>query len=161
SASRRGGRLSRQRPSFRSAKPRLKVAYPRVALPTGALRTALRANGSARRYALAPISAKATSFSVRPSLLFSMSLSRSARGAWKLGELGRRRVQVRVQDRDLRRTVERWSPGEALVEDAGERVDVGAAVHAAPLDLLRRAVLDRADEAPGSRRPVGGELLHD
>ena len=53
--------------------------------------------------------------------------------------------------------MKRRRPGEALVEDAGEGVDVGARVDRFPLDLLRSAVLDRADEAAGAR----GQFLDD
>ena len=64
-----------------------------------------------------------------------------------VGEPRRRLVQVREDDRELALAVERPLPGKALVEDAAERVDVGAAVDRAALDLLGRHVVDRADEA--------------
>ena len=57
--------------------------------------------------------------------------------------------------------MERRRAREALVENAGERVDVGATVDRAALDLLRRGVLGRPDEAAGARRPVRPELLRD
>ena len=78
-----------------------------------------------------------------------------------LRQLRRRRVQVRVQDGELRRAMEGRRPREALVQHARERVDVGAAVDGAALDLLRRRVLGRPDEAARPRRPVGPELLRD
>ena len=54
------------------------------------------------------------------------------------------------------------SPGQALVEHAAERVDVGAAVDRLALDLLRREVVDGAEERPAAgeardRRGVLGE----
>ena len=45
---------------------------------------------------------------------------------------------MRVQDGDLGVPVERRLAGEGLVEDAGERIDVGSRIDLAPLDLLRR-----------------------
>ena len=41
------------------------------------------------------------------------------------------------------------SPVEAVEEQAGERVDVGAGVDVAALDLLRRDVVDRPHELAG------------
>ncbi len=50
--------------------------------------------------------------------------------------------------------------GEHLVEDAAERVDVGAGVRAAPGDLFRRHVVDRADHRSLDRQSRNGvELL--
>ena len=71
----------------------------------------------------------------------------------RLGQLGhslcqlwRLRVEMGVQHRDLGRTVEGRRSGEALVEDTRERVDVRARIDGPALDLLRRRVLERADE---------------
>ena len=47
------------------------------------------------------------------------------------------------------------APAEALEEDAAERVDVGAAVDVAALDLLGRDVVDGADEASVGRQAAG------
>ena len=57
--------------------------------------------------------------------------------------------------RELALAVERAPPREALEEDAAERVDVGSAVDVAALDLLRRDVVDRADEAAVRREAAG------
>ena len=65
----------------------------------------------------------------------------------EFGETRRRLVQVSEDHRELALAVERPTPCEALEEDAAERVDVGAAVDVAALDLLGRDVVDRADEA--------------
>ena len=79
-----------------------------------------------------------------------------------LGEARRRLVQVGEDDRQLALALERPRAGEALEEDAAERVDVGAAVDRAALDLLGRDVVDRPDEAAvagqaADRRDVPGE----
>ena len=50
-------------------------------------------------------------------------------------------------DRELALAVERPRTGETLEEHAAERIDISAAVDRAPFDLLRRNVVDRADEA--------------
>ena len=47
----------------------------------------------------------------------------------------------------LRRPSERWCSGKALVEHAPQRVAVGATVHFLAPDLLRRQVVERADQA--------------
>ena len=79
-----------------------------------------------------------------------------------VGELGRRLVEVCEDDRELGVTLVRARPGQALVEDARERVLVGAPVDRAALDLLGRDVVDRADEAAVAgqardRRDVAGD----
>src|SRR5947209_9026117 len=45
-------------------------------------------------------------------------------------------------------------PGEALEEDAAQRVDIRACVHAVTAGLLGRDVIDRADERPGASQAV-------
>ena len=54
---------------------------------------------------------------------------------------------MREHDRQFALAVERPLACEALKEDAAERVDIGAAVDRSALDLLRRDVIDRPDEA--------------
>ena len=49
-----------------------------------------------------------------------------------------------VEHRKLAFAIERRLAGQALVEHAPERVDVGAGVDVRPLDLLGRDVGDRA-----------------
>ena len=73
-----------------------------------------------------------------------------------VGELRRRIVQVREDHRQLALAVERRGAGEALEEQAAERVDVGPAVDLAALDLLGRDVVDRADEAAIARQAADG-----
>jgi hypothetical protein len=53
---------------------------------------------------------------------------------------------VRIDDRDLTWAPERYAADQALVEEAGERVDIGAAVDVGPSDLLWRDVVDRSDD---------------
>ena len=60
----------------------------------------------------------------------------------------RRLVHVRVDRRDLALALERSLAGEALEEQAAERVDVRPPVDRRALDLLGRDVRDRADEGP-------------
>ena len=73
----------------------------------------------------------------------------------------RRARQVGVHHRDLGVPLERRPAGEALVEHAAERVDVGASVERQPLDLLGRGVLDGADEDPRPRQVGRARLLRD
>ena len=55
---------------------------------------------------------------------------------------------------------ERRLPGDRLVHDAAEGVDVGAGVDAVAADLLRRHVVERADEGAGAgQRPRIGPLV--
>ena len=64
---------------------------------------------------------------------------------------GRRRVvHVREQRRNLVLALVRTFSGQALVEDAAERVDVDATVHRLPLDLLRCQVVDGAEDLPAA-----------
>ena len=54
------------------------------------------------------------------------------------------------------------TPGEALTKHAAQRVDVSAAVELVALDLLRRRVVERADEGAGLRQTaVVAALLGD
>jgi hypothetical protein len=55
-------------------------------------------------------------------------------------------VEVGEEDGELALALERHPPGQRLVEHAGQRVDVGAAIDLLALDLLRRDVGDRAHE---------------
>ena len=57
-------------------------------------------------------------------------------------------VQVRPEHGKVGGMRERRRPGQALVEQAAERVDVGAAVHLAARDLLRCDVGRRAQREP-------------
>ena len=59
---------------------------------------------------------------------------------------------MREDDRQLAVAFERPLAGQELEEDAAERVDIGAAVDLAALDLLRRDVVDRPDEAALARQ---------
>ena len=70
-------------------------------------------------------------------------------------------VDVGPEKGDVGRPRERRLPGQALVEDAGERVDVRARVDVVAGDLLGSDVFERADDVTGSRdaaeraRPLG------
>jgi hypothetical protein len=57
--------------------------------------------------------------------------------------LRRRLFQMGVDDGDVARALERDVPRQALVEEAGEGVDVGSAAHLPAPDLLGRDVVDR------------------
>jgi hypothetical protein len=72
-----------------------------------------------------------------------------------LRETWRQLVQVREHDRQLALAVEGALPRETLEENAAERVDVGAPVDRAALDLLGRHVVDRADETA-----LAGQAAH-
>ena len=61
-------------------------------------------------------------------------------------DLRRRLEEVRVHERNFRILLVGGCPGERLVQDAAERIDVGAPVELATLDLLGRGVVGRADE---------------
>ncbi len=58
-------------------------------------------------------------------------------------------------DRELALPIEGARARQALEENAAERVDVGAAVDLAALDLLGRDVVDGADEASVGRQAAG------
>ena len=78
---------------------------------------------------------------------------RGAVGA-ELGHGRRRLVDVGHDHRHVLVLAERRPAGEALEQDAAERVDVGASVDLPALGLLRRRVADRADELAGGRQPA-------
>ena len=63
-------------------------------------------------------------------------------------------MHVRPEESDVGRPRERRLAGQALVEDTGERVQVGAGVDVVPRDLLGRDVLQRADDVAGSGDPL-------
>src|SRR5439155_11120482 len=73
-----------------------------------------------------------------------------------LGQTRRRLVQMREDDRELALTVERPLSGQAFEEDAAERVLIRAAVDRSTFDLLRRHIIDRADEAALARQAADG-----
>ncbi len=67
---------------------------------------------------------------------------------------------MRPDRRHLGVLFERLGADERLVEHAGQRVDVGATVDGLSLDLLRRDVVDGADELPcRGEAGLGGRLL--
>ncbi len=67
---------------------------------------------------------------------------------------GRRLEQVRGDRGGIRSLLERPQSGQALVENAPERVDVRPGVDRLPFELLRRRVVDRPDEGAGLREPA-------
>jgi hypothetical protein len=68
---------------------------------------------------------------------------------------GRRRLgEVRPELRLVVVAGERRAPGERVVEEAAEAVDVGARVDPLAADLLRRDEVERADPVPGPRRAL-------
>ena len=71
-----------------------------------------------------------------------------------VGELRRRLAQVRVDDRHVGVALERHVAREAVEEQARERVDVGARVDVAALDLLGRDVVDRPHQLAGLGQPA-------
>ena len=80
----------------------------------------------------------------------------------ELGHGRRRLIDVGHDHGDVLVLAERRPAGEALEQDAAERVDVGASVDLPALSLLRGRVADRADELargrqPGDRARVLGE----
>ena len=60
-------------------------------------------------------------------------------------------MHVRPEERDVGRARERRLPGQALVEDAAERVHVRALVERVARDLLGRDVLERAHDLARDR----------
>ena len=73
---------------------------------------------------------------------------------------GRRLAQVSKDDGEVVVARVRSSPREAFEEDASERVDIGAAVDLAPLDLLGGDVAHRAGEPAVAAQAVdGGRML--
>ena len=76
-----------------------------------------------------------------------------------VGQARGRLVQVGEHDGQLAVASERRRAGEALVEQAAERVDVCAPVDLAALDLLGRHVSDRANEAAlAGQAADGGDM---
>src|SRR5262249_48363384 len=73
---------------------------------------------------------------------------------------GRHFFHVRPDDRGVHVLGEGDPAGQALIQHAPQRVDVGAAIDRAALDLLRRDVVDGAHELAGGRQPAarGGVL---
>ena len=65
--------------------------------------------------------------------------------------VGRLLLQMRPGHRQPRAAGERGLPGQTLVKEAAERVDIGAAVERPAFDLFRRNVGRRADRAPLAR----------
>jgi hypothetical protein len=71
-------------------------------------------------------------------------------GRWRLD-------QVRIHERGVRLPAEWGEAGQALIEDASQGVRVGAGVEGLGLELLRRGVVQRADELARARQPgIGG-----
>ena len=71
-------------------------------------------------------------------------------------------MHMRVHDRDVGVLLERHLAGQALIEDAAERVDVGTAIDTSALYLLRRDVAKRADELASVRVAGGsGDILRE
>ena len=68
---------------------------------------------------------------------------------------------MRMHDRQLRIPVEGGILGEALVQNAAERVDVGSRVDGLSFDLLGCRIVGRADEEAGLRRPARQRVLDD
>src|SRR2546423_6161867 len=66
-----------------------------------------------------------------------------------------------VDDGDLGVLRKRLSSRQALVEDAAERVDVGARVDVLPPDLLGCAVVDGAEERARLRQAGRADALRD
>src|ERR671931_115134 len=109
-------------------------------LPLAVWRTAFWASGTARSYCPPrgnqfPAGRVAVERGFRQRLR-DHGLERRRQVGGNARQLGRRRVQGRVQDGDLRGPVKRRLAGEALIDDAGERVDVRASVDVLPFDLL-------------------------
>src|SRR5262249_18924595 len=73
---------------------------------------------------------------------------------------GRHLLHVRPYYRRVDVLGEGDPAGQALIQHAPQRVDVGAAIDGAALDLLRRDVVDGAHELAGGRQPAarGGVL---
>ncbi len=71
----------------------------------------------------------------------------------QLGQCRRRIVLVRPQQRHVVIAPERRRPRQHLEQDAGQAVDVAAAVHRAAGDLLGRHIVERADELADAGEP--------
>ena len=76
-----------------------------------------------------------------------------------LGDERGRLGDVRVHLRHVGGLVVREALGQRLVEDAAERVDVGAGVHRLAADLLGGGVVDAAHEQAGLGQGVLGGVL--
>ncbi len=63
-------------------------------------------------------------------------------------------MHMRPEERDVGRAGEGRLPGQALVEDAAERVEIGLRFHVAAGDLLGGDVLERADDVTGAEMPL-------
>ena len=70
-------------------------------------------------------------------------------------DCGRLGLEVLPEDAHRRAALVRWLTGQAFVQDAAERVDVGAAVDGAAFDLLGGDVVDGAERVAGGRAGVG------
>ena len=68
-------------------------------------------------------------------------------------ERGRLLLQMGPEDGEVRVAPERRLAGQALVEHAAQRVEVGAEVDRLASDLLGGGVVDRAQELAGARQP--------
>ena len=66
-----------------------------------------------------------------------------------------------MHDRDVRLAVERLASGQALEHEAAERVDVGGRPDGLAANLLRRGVIERADEEACLRDPLAPRPLRD
>jgi len=77
------------------------------------------------------------------------------------GHLGRRAQHVRSDHRHVGRALEWLAPGQAFEERAAERVQVGRGAELLALDLLRRGVVDRAEEEPLAGHSAPPLHLHD
>ena len=65
-------------------------------------------------------------------------------------------MYVCPEEGDVGRPREGGLPGQALVEDAAERIDVGPPVQGVARDLLGGDVLERADDVAGSGHAAQG-----
>ena len=126
----------------RLGRPRLRRGRGRARRSPRSAPRACRTPAPPRRSARWPTAWRAAgSFAMaRP-----ITSSRSPAAPGAASDRPRRRLRhVRVQDRRLGRPRERNRPGEALVEHAGERVDVARGARALAVDLLGRDVVERA-----------------
>ena len=70
-----------------------------------------------------------------------------------------RLLHVRPDDRGVQVLLERHPSGQALVQDAAERVLVGLAQHRRAPDLLRGDIVDRAQELARRGQPAAGHRV--
>src|SRR5206468_9504468 len=73
----------------------------------------------------------------------------------------RRIYEMRLQDEEVALANERRMPGQAMEEDAAERVDVGASVDRQALNLLGRGIVDRPEEGARLRDAMRARLLRE